>query len=62
MADVGRWQPSGDQPFHSLPVNAPFLASSFKNTMPVRAHGKAKCGQSIAITRNSVISDMSPDD
>jgi hypothetical protein len=50
MVDVGRRQPAGDQPFHSFPVNGSVLASSLKNTMPVRAHGKTKVGQCITIT------------
>src|SRR5579872_41345 len=59
MVDMGRRQPAFNESFHSvLPVDSSVLAPPFKDSVPVRAHGKAEVGQGITITRYSVVANM----
>jgi len=58
MADAGRRQIRGDEPLHSLPLDATMLASPAQSAMPEVAHGEAKVGQGVPVSRNSVVSEM----
>jgi len=58
MADAGRGQIRGDEPLHSLPRDAALLASASEDAMPEVAHGEAKVGQGVPVSRNSEVSEM----
>ena len=58
MADTGRWKPTADEPFHSLPLDATMLASSTERSMPEIAHGETKVSHGMAVTRYSEITKM----
>ena len=49
MADAGRRQIRGDEPLHSLPLDATMLASPAQSAMPEVAHGEAKVGQGVPV-------------
>jgi hypothetical protein len=59
MADAGRRKIRGDEPLHSLPLDATMLASPAQSTMPEVAHGEAKVGQGVPVARNSEVSATS---
>jgi hypothetical protein len=59
MADAGRRQIRGDEPLHSLPLDATMLASPAQSAMPEVAHGEAKVGQGVPVARNSEVSTTS---
>ena len=58
MADMGRWQPAADQPLHSFPQNATFLAPSSQDVVPEVAHGETKVSQSMSVARYSEVTEM----
>ena len=58
VADMGRRKPATDEPLHSLPLHAPFLASPFESAVPEVTDREAEVGQSIPIPRNSEVSEM----
>src|SRR5208282_2155930 len=58
MADTGRRQPAADEPLHSLPQYATFLAPSSQDVVPEVAHGETKMSQSISVARYSEVTEM----
>ncbi len=58
MADMGRRQPAADEPLHSLPQYATFLAPSSQDLVPVIAYGETKVSQSMSVTRYSEVTEM----
>src|SRR5271156_4199889 len=58
MADMGRRQPAADEPLHSFPQDATFLAPSSEDVVPEVAHGETKVSQSVPVARHSEVSDM----
>src|SRR5271155_5800751 len=58
MADMGRRQPAADEPLHSFPMKATFLAPSSEDVVPEIAHSETKVSQSVPVTRHSEVSDM----
>jgi hypothetical protein len=58
MADTGRRQPTVDEPFPALPLDASLLAPPSKDVVPEVAHGEAKVGQGVPVARHSEVSDM----
>ena len=58
MADAGRRQPAADEPWHSLPQNATFLAPSSQDFVPEVAHGETKMSQSMSVARYSEVTEM----
>jgi len=58
MADMGRRQPAADEPLHSFPQNATFLAPASQDVVPEVAHGETKVSQSMPIPRYSEVTEM----
>ena len=58
MADMGRRQPAADEPLHSFPMKATFLAPSSEDVVPEIAHSETKVSQSVPVSRHSEVSDM----
>ncbi len=58
MVDMGRRQPSLDEPLHPLPLDTPLLTPPRKGVMPEATYREAEVGQSIPISRDSEVPDM----
>ncbi len=57
MADMGRRQPAADEPLHSFPLKATFLAPSSEDVVPEIAHGETKVCERMPVARYSEVSD-----
>src|SRR5208282_4998139 len=55
---MGRRQPAADEPLHSFPQDATFLAPSSEDVVPEVAHGETKVSQSVPVARHSEVSDV----
>ena len=60
MADMGRRQPSADEPLHTLPLDTSLLAPPFERVMPEVTDREAEVSQSVPVARHSEVPDSGP--